>query len=276
MRNATFWNFARRLLRRRRLATGTLVFSVLSAAGLAAGLVAIGPLLELILARGDDSNLRTAVAQKLADLPWLAALVPTAFVEILPTDRFAGVACVIGALCVLTVLGALANFAHQYCSLTLSMVTVAEIRLEVFRHALRLPLGNVVRRGPADLVTRVVRDTAELERGFSALTSKALAQVTKGIAAFAAAVWFDWRLTIVASASRASASVARTARSCARIAACALRARSRARLSRRSRSSRSRASRCSRRTRSSRAACSSSASCSRSARSASRAEACVR
>ena len=198
MRNATFWHFARRLLRRRRLAAGTLVFSVLSAAGLAAGLVAIGPLLELILARGEDSNLRTAVAAKLAALPWLAQLVPAGLVDLLPTDRFTGVAVVIGALCALTVLGALANFAHQFCSLTLSMVTVAELRLEVFRHALRLPLGNVVRRGPADLVTRVVRDTAELERGFSALTSKALAQVTKGVAAFAAAVWFDWRLTVVA------------------------------------------------------------------------------
>ncbi|MEY3143410.1 MAG: hypothetical protein RLY21_1903, partial [Planctomycetota bacterium] len=85
-----------------------------------------------------------------------------------------------------------------YCSLTLSMVTVSEIRLEAFRHALRLPLSSVLRRGPAEIVSRVTRDTAELERGFSALTSKALAQVTKGAGAFLAAVWFDWRLTLVA------------------------------------------------------------------------------
>ena len=55
------------------------------------------------------------------------------------------------------------------------------------RVALRLPLGSVLRRGPTEIVARITRDTAELERGFSALTSKALAQLTKGIAAFAAA-----------------------------------------------------------------------------------------
>ena len=51
---------------------------------------------------------------------------------------------------------------HQYCSLTLSMATIAEIRLEAFRHALRLPLGSVLRRGPTEIVARITRDTAEL------------------------------------------------------------------------------------------------------------------
>jgi len=128
----------------------------------------------------------------------IASLVPSGLVDALPTDRLAGVALILGALCLLTVFGAIANFLHGYCSLTLSMVTVAELRLEAFRHALRLPLGTVLRRGPTEIVSRITRDTAELERGFSALTSKALAQVTKGVGAFAAAVWFDWRLTFAA------------------------------------------------------------------------------
>ncbi len=193
-----FWHFAKRMFRRRRLAIGTLVFSVLSAGGLAAGLMAIGPVMQLILADDSNSNLRTAVESKLAASAFLAGIVPHALVELLPTDRLAGVAVILGGLCILTILGAIANFLHQYCSLTLSMVTVAEIRLDAFRHALRLPLGTVLRRGPTDIVSRITRDSAELERGFSALTSKALAQVTKGIGAFAAAVWFDWRLTIAA------------------------------------------------------------------------------
>jgi len=198
MRNALFWHFARRMLRRRLLAAGTIVFAVISAGGLAAGLVAAGEMLGLILNDQPDSNLRTAVESALAARPALAAFVPGVLVELLPTDRLAGVSLILGSLCLLTVFGAFANFLHGYCSLTLSMVTVAEIRLEAFRHALRLPLGTVLRRGPTEIVSRVTRDSAELERGFSALTSKALAQVTKGVAAFAAAVWFDWRLTIAA------------------------------------------------------------------------------
>ena len=198
MKNGLFWHFAKRMLRRRRLAVGTIVFSIISAGGLAAGLVAIGPVMSLILDNGPNSNLRTAVEAQVASNGFLSSLLPTVLIELLPTDRLAGVALILAALCGLTIFGAVANFLHQYCSLTLSMVTVAEIRLEAFRHALRLPLATVLRRGPTEIVSRITRDAAELERGFSALSSKALAQVTKGIAAFAAAVWFDWRLTIAA------------------------------------------------------------------------------
>ena len=53
MRNALFWHFARRMLRRRLLAVGTLVFAVISAGGLAAVLVSLGPMLELILGGGN-------------------------------------------------------------------------------------------------------------------------------------------------------------------------------------------------------------------------------
>jgi subfamily B ATP-binding cassette protein MsbA len=197
MRSAIFWHFARRMLRRRRLAVGAILFSILSAGGLASGLIAVGPLLELILGK-DGATLRTLAEAALQKHATIASWVPASLVELLPNDRFAGVVWILAGLFVLTLLGALANFLHQYCSLTLSMVTVSEIRLEAFRHALRLPLASVMRRGPAEIVSRISRDTAELERGFSALTSKALAQLTKGIAAFAAAVWFDWRLTIVA------------------------------------------------------------------------------
>ena len=198
MRNSAFWHFARRMLKRRRLAAGSLVFSVISAGGLASGLVSIGWLLELILGTDPAVNLSSIAAGAVERHPAIGAFVPDALLAWLPTDRLAGVGLILGALLLLTFAGAFANFLHQCCSLTLSMVTVSEIRLEAFRHALRLPLGSVLRRGPAEIVSRVTRDTAELERGFSALTSKTLAQVTKGAAAFLAAVWFDWRLTIVA------------------------------------------------------------------------------
>jgi subfamily B ATP-binding cassette protein MsbA len=198
MKNATFWTLARRMLRRKRLAAGTVGFAVISAGGLATGLMVVGPLLKLILSENAAVNLRTVVETQLLEVPVLAPFVPDALIAALPTDRLAGVALILSSLVALTIFGAVANFLHQYCSLTLSMVTIAQIRLEAFRHALRLPLETVLRRGASELVSRITRDTAELERGFSALTSKALAQVTKGVAAFAAAVWFDWRLTIVA------------------------------------------------------------------------------
>ncbi len=197
-RNDAFWFFAKRMTRRRKLFICTLVFSVLSAGGLAFGLVAIGPVLELILGVGAD--LQTIAREWLQAHSWTNVIVsdPIAATAWIPTDRFSGVALLMGGLCALAVLGGIANYIHQSCSLTLSAVTVAEIRLRAFQHAIHLPLGPVLRRGPAEIVSRISRDTAELERGFTALTSKVLAQLTKGLAAFAAAVYFDWRLTLAA------------------------------------------------------------------------------
>ena len=75
-----FWSFARRMLRHRALATGTLVFSVLSAGGLAAGLLAVGPMLEIILGGDPSANLRTAVESLVAERPALAPFVPAGLV----------------------------------------------------------------------------------------------------------------------------------------------------------------------------------------------------
>jgi ATP-binding cassette, subfamily B, bacterial MsbA len=197
------------MLRHRGLVVGTLIFSGLSAGGLAAGLVSLGPILRLILERGGNgagdgataANLRSItenwIAEHAATLGPLADLARS-LAGRLPTDPYDGILLLMGGIAILTVFGATANFLHQWCSLTLVTRTTAAIRLEVFRHALHLPLGTVIRRGPAELVSRVTKDTTELQRGFLALTSKVLAQLTKGLAAFLAAVWFDWRLTVVA------------------------------------------------------------------------------
>jgi len=203
MRSSAFWRFARRLSDHRRLVVGALVFSFLSAGGLAAGLVSLGPVLKLILDGDRGVTLGELAGDWLdrhGDLP-AALLAPVrAVLPYLPGTPLGGVALILGVIGVLTIFGAAANFLQQWCAATLTARTVAAIRLEVFHHAIHLPLGPVVRRGPADLVTRITRDSTELGRGFDALAGKALAQATKGVAAFLAAVWFDWRLTLVAVA----------------------------------------------------------------------------
>ncbi|MBL9149778.1 MAG: ABC transporter ATP-binding protein [Phycisphaerae bacterium] len=190
------------MLRHRALVAGTLVFAFLSAGGLAAGIMALAPILRLILdARGGGASLQslasTWITERAETLGGLATPLQSIAAR-LPADPFDGVVVIMVGIGIMTVFGAAANFLHQWCSLTLATRVTAAIRLECFRRVLHLPLGTVVRRGPAELVSRVNKDSVELQRGFIALTSKALAQVTKGIAGFLVAVWFDWRLTIVA------------------------------------------------------------------------------
>lgn len=191
-----FLTFARRMLRHRAALTGAFVFAFLSAGGLGAGLVSLGPLLKLILDGRQGVTLRSLAEEHAAAgrFPHL----PAEVIERLPTDPLAGASLLLGGLLLLTVLGATANFLHQYLAGSVVARTVARIRLIAFRHVVALPLSTVVRRGPAELISRVNRDATELQNGLMALLGRSVAQVTRGLAGFAAAIWFDWRLTLAA------------------------------------------------------------------------------
>lgn len=190
----SFPRFARLMLRDRGMLTGALVCAVLSAAGLGIGLLGAAPLLRVILEQ--DGSLRAEAAA--LDAKWLRGALPDGFIAMIPEDRFAGAAVLLGGIVLLTIVGALANFAHEYLAATVSARAAARVRALAFATAVHLPLRTVVRRGPAEFVARIVRDAAELQRGFLVLTSRSVAQVTKGIAAFLAAIVIDWRLTAVA------------------------------------------------------------------------------
>jgi len=189
-----FWWFARRLLKRRKEVVLVLLGASISAGGIGAALLSLGPVLRLILK--ENGSLQTLATQ------WNQAHAWPHFslwmIEWLPQSAYAGVLLLLVALALMTIVGAAANFMHQMVSMGMSSRTAAMVRLEIFRHAIHLPLATVNRQGPTDFTSRVLRDTGELKAGFEALTSKTLAQVTKGIAAFLAAVIFDWRLVLVA------------------------------------------------------------------------------
>lgn len=192
---SAFWKFARLLLRERTALVLAILFAVISAGGLGVGLLSLAPILELML--GDDGRSLLAIAEDYNASDPLVA-VPGWLLAQLPTDPFDGVVLVLVGVGVLTVLGALANFAHQFFSQTISIVTVARIRLDAFRHAIEMPLAEVFRFGPSEMVSRINKDAMALQAGFNTLLGKSVAQVTKGIASFTVAIIVDWRLTLIA------------------------------------------------------------------------------
>jgi len=191
-----FWTFAKRMLRYRWLVAAAMVFALLSAGGLGAGLLGMKPVLDNILGAGGKAarTLPQLVTEWNTTLPAWAPHVPRGLIDALPTKPFDAVLWIMVALGLLTMIGAACNFMHAYLSLTVISRTVANIRRETFHRVIHLPLKTVLQSGPSDLVSRIVYDTAALGGGFNALLSRAVAQVTKGIAAMAAAFWFDWRL----------------------------------------------------------------------------------
>ncbi|HRQ73387.1 MAG TPA: ABC transporter ATP-binding protein [Phycisphaerales bacterium] len=194
-----FRRFARQSLRYRGMVALALLFAVLSAGGLGAGLVGIIPVLQNILQ--DGYTLRT-LAERANEARWMpgAFRMSDAFIATLTQDRFKTVLIIIAGLGVLTLLGGAANFLHAYFSLTVVQRTVTRVRRDAFHRVIRLPLKRVVAGGASDIVSRIVNDTAALGAGLTALLSRAVAQVTKGIAGLAAAFIADWRLGLVSVA----------------------------------------------------------------------------
>ncbi|MEM9558877.1 MAG: ABC transporter ATP-binding protein [Planctomycetota bacterium] len=193
-----FRRLARELLTdRARLVLG-LVFAAVSAAGLSLGIVAVVPVLEAVLEPGSSRGL----PELMRDLDASAAVggrIPDAWIDALPPGPFTAVVAVLGLLGVLTLVGAAANFLHQYLALTVVFRTVARIRQRAYEHTLALPLRRLVASGAADPISRVINDTEALQAGFSSLLSKAVAQITKGIGAFIAALVINWQIALAAS-----------------------------------------------------------------------------
>jgi len=189
-----FWQFIKQMLRHRTRVIWILIFASLSAGGVGASLVGLGPLLKIMLDEEAGNSLAGMASDYNANEPMVQ--VPEWVIAQLPVDRFEGVVFIIVGLVLITLISSFFDFMHMYLSGSLSVMMTARIRQQAFRTVVNLPLLTVVSRGPTEFVARIVRDTVELQRGFIALTSKAMSHVFKGSAALVAAFFIEWRLAL--------------------------------------------------------------------------------
>jgi ABC-type multidrug transport system fused ATPase/permease subunit len=203
-----FWYFVRSMFRYWGLMLAALVLVCVSGAGLGLGLLGASPVLENLLAGTNNlpglaAQWNARLAAGASALPALAGLaaglaVPAATIAALPTAPFTALAAILGALALVTVVGSAAGFLHTSITLAVVNRTVTAARRRAFAAALRAPLGRILQEGPADVVARIVNDSAQLATGLNVLTSKAVLQFVKGAAALAVALAINAKLTALA------------------------------------------------------------------------------
>jgi len=191
----SYWRMARQMLRYRRMVVLSLVCALFGATGLGVGIVAALPVLRNILDPAQRRGLPELAGDLNADLPAFARI-PGGVVDRLPPGPYAAIVWIVVGLSVLAILGGLANFLHARLAMSVVYRTIANIRRQVFRRVVRLPMSVVLVEGVSDTISRIVNDTMTLAGGLNALLSKAVTQVGKGLAAFVAALVIDWRLTL--------------------------------------------------------------------------------
>ncbi|MCA9277006.1 MAG: ABC transporter ATP-binding protein [Phycisphaerales bacterium] len=192
-----FWTYAKEMLRMRALLVLGCFFALLSAFGVGAGIAAVGPTLDIIL-DPESGGLRQFATDKLSGSSGLGTVFTPELIAKLPSDPFQSIVLIMGVLGVLTIIGSLANFGHQYIAYTVVHTTIARVRRRAYGQVLKLPLKTIVSEGPVDAISRVVNDTESLAAGFVAMLSKAVAHILKGLIALMVALLTNWQLTLVA------------------------------------------------------------------------------
>lgn len=181
------------MLRYRRTMILAIAAAFLSALTFGTGLLAMKPIISAIIG-DEDATLRTFLTD--ADQR-LGGLIPDWLIHIVPEDQFQGVMVTFGLIIVMTLISGTVNFLHAYLSMTVSIRAIVNIRRAAYDRLIRLPMREMLASTTTDAISRIVRDTNMLRRGFSALLSKAVAQLFKGATGLIVAIIIEWRITLI-------------------------------------------------------------------------------
>ena len=196
-----FWQFLAMTLHYKRWIALAFVAALIDAACKIGGFAALPWVIKHFL-EGGEQTLREMIALRAERLA--AELGPNRLTDAaqvvlpyIPDTRWGGLATILGFIFVLALIGSTARFLHEYLTFTVSLRTVARIRRAVFTRLVHLPMHVATRQNTAEQVSRIVRDSGALARGFSALTGRTVSGVLGGLGLLLLAVYTDWELTLM-------------------------------------------------------------------------------
>jgi ABC-type multidrug transport system fused ATPase/permease subunit len=197
-----FWQFLAMTLHYRRLLALALAAALIDAACKVGGFAALPLVIGHFLTNAEGQTLGQMLSTRVDQMVEehganLLTELGGALVRYVPEGRWEGLATILALIFVLALIGSAARFSHEYLTFTVSLRTVARIRRAVFTRLVHLPMHVATRQSTAEQVSRVVRDSAALARGFSAMTGKTVSGVLGGLGLLLLALYKDWKLTMM-------------------------------------------------------------------------------
>ncbi|NLW86755.1 MAG: ATP-binding cassette domain-containing protein [Planctomycetes bacterium] len=102
------------------------------------------------------------------------------------------------AVFVITILRGLFTFLQEYFVGTAIWQGIMDLRCDNYNAVLHLPTTFFSEKGVSDATSRFVSDTGELARGQNTLLGKTLVEPAKAVASIFIALYWSWKLTIIA------------------------------------------------------------------------------
>ena len=114
-----------------------------------------------------------------------------------PDSQVASVAILMIVVTVLTTVRCIAKFYQDYLGQKVVQLAVNNLREDIFSHMMRMPMRAFTGERPSDTISRIVRDTSQMGNGIQVLLGKALREPMNALFMMAAAVWLNWKLTLI-------------------------------------------------------------------------------
>lgn len=114
----------------------------------------------------------------------------------LPENKVAAIGVVLGFLIALAVFGNTVRFFQEYLSEKAAVLTVRDIRMRMYDHALHMSLGFYGRRGTSDITSRLTQDAQGLQEGLKQILGASIQEPIKAGMALTLALMTSWQLTL--------------------------------------------------------------------------------
>ncbi len=116
--------------------------------------------------------------------------------SMLPTNPIAAIACVLGVIAILTVIGNVFRFFQEYLSEKAAILAVNDLRRKLYDHVLHLPLRFFGSQGTSDVTSRLTGDAQVLQDGFKNILGQSIQEPIRAGMAFGLALILSWKLTL--------------------------------------------------------------------------------
>lgn len=111
--------------------------------------------------------------------------------------KMKAVMLIIIAMIGITVLRCMARFYQHFLGEKVVLISNSQLREEVFRHAMHMPVGFFSSKGTSDTTSRIFNDVAQSCRGVKVLFGKALREPLTAAACIMMASFISWKLTAI-------------------------------------------------------------------------------
>ncbi|MHC4143571.1 MAG: ABC transporter transmembrane domain-containing protein [Planctomycetota bacterium] len=125
---------------------------------------------------------------------WIVGFVPRGIATNVKTRA---VVHIIILMCMVTIIRCIATFYQKYLAEKVVQIAIADLREDVFYHAMEMPVGFFSSRGTSDTISRIVNDINATGRGVKILLGKALREPLKAIFCLVGAMVISYKLTLI-------------------------------------------------------------------------------